>query len=125
MNTGLPLLAIGLVLGGGIGFTIAAANGISKNPQRLKTVHDHSLILTLADSLVSLRLAVETIPDPDGGWNLHIQTENFTFRLAMSAGFMCRAKGMHMSISTVKSSGAAMVPGYTCRPCRRVKSSSK
>ncbi len=36
MNTGLPLLLIGLVFGGGIGFTIAAANGITLDG------HDHS-----------------------------------------------------------------------------------
>ncbi|WP_224814144.1 hypothetical protein [Hasllibacter sp. MH4015] len=36
MKTGLPLLVIGLVFGGGIGFTIAAANGIALEG------HDHS-----------------------------------------------------------------------------------
>lgn len=36
MNTGLPLMLIGLVFGGGIGFTLAAANGITLDG------HDHS-----------------------------------------------------------------------------------
>jgi len=36
MNTGIPLLAVGLVFGGGIGFTIAAANGITLDG------HDHA-----------------------------------------------------------------------------------
>lgn len=36
MNTALPLLLIGLVFGGGIGFTIAAANGITLDG------HDHT-----------------------------------------------------------------------------------
>lgn len=36
MNTALPLFLIGLIFGGGIGFTIAAANGITLDG------HDHS-----------------------------------------------------------------------------------
>lgn len=85
MNTGLPLLVIGLIFGGGIGFTIAAANGITLDG------HDHSAhggdhsgmehgeTLSLPPSATAPTLSVLVSEDPMAGYNLHIMTENFTF----------------------------------------------
>lgn len=89
MNTGLPLLAIGLVFGGGVGFTIAAANGITLDG------HDHSThgvaghgdhgsaghteLLSLPPSDTAPALAIAVTPDPSSGYNLHIAVENFAF----------------------------------------------
>ena len=86
MNTGLPLLVIGLIFGGGIGFTIAAANGITLDG------HDHSAhgaaghggmehgeTLVLEPSATAPILAVTVTEDPMAGYNLHILTENFVF----------------------------------------------
>lgn len=87
MNTALPLLVIGLIFGGGIGFTIAAANGVSldghdhSDPAQHGGMAgmDHSEILSLDASDSSPTLSVMLHEDPASGWNLHIMTENFTF----------------------------------------------
>lgn len=91
MNTGLPLLVIGLIFGGGIGFTLAAANGITLDG------HDHGAhgvaghgdmdhggeshgeLLSLAPSASAPSLAIAAMADPMSGHNLHIMVENFTF----------------------------------------------
>lgn len=91
MNTALPLLVIGLVFGGGIGFTIAAANGITLDGHD-HSAHgvsghgamdhgdmDHDTPLSLAAGPSVPTLAVMVHEDPAAGWNLHIMTENFTF----------------------------------------------
>lgn len=95
MNTGLPLLAIGLIFGGGIGFTVAAANGITLDghdhsdpahhghdaemSMNDNGLHDHGtpLVLPVSGDAPGLALAVHA--DPASGWNLQIMTENFTF----------------------------------------------
>lgn len=86
MNTGLPLLVIGLIFGGGIGFTIAAANGITLDGHD-HGAHgavghggmDHAEVLSLVPSATAPTLAVAVTADPVSGYNLHIMTENFTF----------------------------------------------
>ncbi|OAN80849.1 hypothetical protein A8B78_10790 [Jannaschia sp. EhC01] len=86
MNTGLPLLAIGLIFGGGIGFTIAAANGITLDGHD-HSAHgiaghgdaDHGALLSLEPSATAPTLAITVGADPLTGYNLHILTENFTF----------------------------------------------
>jgi len=86
MNTGLPLLIIGLVFGGGIGFTIAAANGITldghDHGSHGAAGHgdmDHEAILALPASDTAPTLAIAVSEDSVAGYNLHIMTENFTF----------------------------------------------
>lgn len=86
MNTGLPLLVIGLIFGGGIGFTIAAANGITLDGHD-HSAHgvaghgdaDHGEVLSLAPSATAPTLAITVEADPVSGHNLHIGVENFTF----------------------------------------------
>lgn len=89
MNTALPLLVIGLIFGGGVGFTIAAANGItldghdhSDHGTMAGMGHgatDHGSLLVLEPSATNPTLSVMILEDPMSGWNLHIVTENFTF----------------------------------------------
>ena len=93
MDRSLPLLIIGLVFGGGIGFTVAAANGITLgghdhadpahhgNHALADTAgsHDHSTLLSMAADASAPSLAVHAMRDPASGWNLHVITENFTF----------------------------------------------
>lgn len=86
MNTALPLLVIGLIFGGGIGFTVAAANGItldghdhSAHGDMDRGDADHGSVLSLAASATAPTLAVMVQEDPMAGWNLRIMTENFAF----------------------------------------------
>lgn len=86
MNTGLPLLVIGLVFGGGIGFTIAAANGITLDGHDHSTHGgedhagmDHTEVLSLEPTVTAPTLAVMVMEDPMAGYNLHIETQNFAF----------------------------------------------
>lgn len=95
MNTAIPLLVIGLIFGGGIGFTIAAANGITLDghdhaEHGAMSGMDHSAmghggmdhhdeVLSLEVSATSPTLAVMVHADPASGHNLHIMTENFRF----------------------------------------------
>ncbi|WP_199699574.1 hypothetical protein [Notoacmeibacter ruber] len=83
----LALLAIGLVYGGGIGFTLAAANNISLGGHEHSHaeaagnhagVHDHSKVLNVSSS-VAPALSATLIPDPVTGWNLHVETQKFRF----------------------------------------------
>jgi hypothetical protein len=86
MNTGLPLLVIGLIFGGGIGFTIAAANGVALDGHDHATHGpaghgdmDHDAILNLPASDTAPTLAIAVTEDPMAGYNLQILTENFAF----------------------------------------------
>lgn len=89
MNRALALLIIGLTLGGGIGFVLAAANSVTLEAQnhsghRLSgddlaahaMLHETPLVLS-EDADVALEISL--LPDPVAGWNLHIQTDGFTF----------------------------------------------
>ncbi|NNE82303.1 MAG: hypothetical protein HKN18_18690 [Silicimonas sp.] len=85
MNRPLALLVIGLVFGGGVGFLLAAANGVTLdghdhgadhgNPAS----HDHGTMLELAADIPVPTLEIQVLKDPVAGWNLHIATTEFTF----------------------------------------------
>ena len=94
MNTALPLFVIGLVFGGGIGFTIAAANGITLDGHdhadpahhhgnapagHDMAAHDHDNRLVLPAAPDAPTLAVDVVKDPAAGWNLNIKTTHFDF----------------------------------------------
>ena len=101
MDRSIPLLLIGLVFGAGIGFTYAAANGITLDGHDHATDHgtanhgtmdhaptdqmDHSAhhaheeMLTLAAGPDAPTLDINIAPDPAAGWNLQIITSNFRF----------------------------------------------
>lgn len=98
MNRALALLVIGLVLGGGIGFVLAAANGVTLDGHDhatdhgsgdhemalAGTGHDHSQLRDVGGD-VPATLAIQVTEDLVSGWNLHLMTTGFAFAPA-SAG---------------------------------------
>ncbi len=92
MNRALALLVIGLVFGGGIGFVLAAANGVAldghdhatdhgSGGHEMATAHsrhDHSK-LRENDGDAPATLAIHVTEDSVAGWNLHLMTTGFAF----------------------------------------------
>jgi len=99
MDRSLALFAIGLVFGGGIGFAIAASNGVTFDG------HDHGApaahggmdhggtdhaqmhgqpITLVAEDAPSL--AIRVMPDPMSGHNLFVETEGFAFAPQNASG---------------------------------------
>ncbi|MDG1170919.1 MAG: hypothetical protein P8N14_17140 [Sulfitobacter sp.] len=88
MSRSLSLFAIGLVFGGGIGFVIAAGNGVTfdghdhGDPAHHGADADHAMMhdtpldVPAADAP---QLSIMVTPDPVAGHNLHVMTGNFTF----------------------------------------------
>ena len=98
MNRPLALLMIGLVFGGGVGFVLAAANGVTLDG------HDHAMHAVTGDGkhdhgeLVEAEGAVPTLmakitPDPVSGWNLHLTTTQFTFAPAQAGATHVSGEG--------------------------------
>ena len=101
MNRAIALLIIGLIFGGGFGFTLAAvsdatldghAHGQGSSIQGTVVAHaagdqgghqamghDHDELLSLPQSADAPTLDVDIKADPLSGWNLHIQTTGFRF----------------------------------------------
>lgn len=119
MNTALPLFAIGLLFGGGIGFTLAAANGITldghdhsdpahhaahKPASAGAAGHDHhGDMLDLPAGAGAPTLALRAIKDPSAGWNLNIVTANFTFSPEHASGAHVAGEGhAHVYVDGVK-----------------------
>lgn len=93
MNRAFALFVIGLAFGGGIGFVLAAANGVTLDGHvhaddhhldrsgiggDSSNGHDHHGMLNLAESNAPA-LDVLVTKDPDQGWNLRVMTTGFTF----------------------------------------------
>jgi hypothetical protein len=99
MDRSLALFAIGLIFGGGIGFAIAASNGVTFDG------HDHGdpaahggmehgggdharmhgqPITLAAEDAPSL--AIRVTPDPMSGHNLFVETEGFAFAPQNASG---------------------------------------
>ncbi|MCP1199784.1 hypothetical protein [Notoacmeibacter sp. MSK16QG-6] len=85
----LALLALGLLYGGGIGFTLAAANNVSFGGHNhgvtaahagidTSAAHDHSRMLDVSGPKAPM-LEATLEPDPITGFNLHLTTKNFRF----------------------------------------------
>lgn len=100
MDRSIAMLVIGLVFGGGIGFVIAAGNGVTLGghdhdaqshemtqgmthemaPDMAQGMtHGHEDMLNLEDEATSPALTVELIKDSSSGWNLHLLVSNFVF----------------------------------------------
>ena len=88
MDRSIPLLLIGLVFGGGIGFVIAASNGATLDghdhatdhgtvAHDTKAHHDHSATADVTGPAPTLSLSLTA--DPASGWNLHLDVTNFNF----------------------------------------------
>ena len=91
MERSVAMLAIGLILGGGIGFVVAAANGITLDGHDhgshdmhggeigQSADHDHDELLSLPADSNAPKLDIAVAKDPVSGWNLHVMTANFRF----------------------------------------------
>jgi hypothetical protein len=85
MDRKLGMLLIGLIFGGGIGFLIAAGNGITLDGHDHVAGHggrhDHAAMAAIAlpADVNAPTLAAQVIKDPASGWNLHVETTNFRF----------------------------------------------
>jgi hypothetical protein len=103
MDRSLVLFVIGLIFGGGIGFVVAAGNGVTFDGHDHSTGHGVSRVIPASsdhpaghrageegdhshETMVSLpsgpgapTLDISVEPDPVSGWNLHILAGNFTF----------------------------------------------
>lgn len=85
MDRSLPLLVIGLIFGGAIGFTFAASQGITLdghhhgNETHTNSHEAHHEALEVPDGTTAPTIAIAIEPDPVSGWNLEMQTTNFRF----------------------------------------------
>ncbi|MFC4216363.1 hypothetical protein ACFP4H_10335 [Pseudophaeobacter arcticus] len=93
MSRSLALFAIGLTFGCGIGFVVAAGNGITftghdhgdpaqhggAEHQMESAGHAHSQPLMITPGSTAPKIAIDVHKDPMSGWNLQVTTENFIF----------------------------------------------
>lgn len=89
MARGLALFAIGLVFGGGVGFLVAAGNGISLNghdhgdPAHHSAEaaahggHDHGMLNRPSEGAPTVTMTIT--PDTVSGYNIALNTTNFRF----------------------------------------------
>ena len=116
MDRTLALFAIGLVFGGGIGFVVAAGNGITfDGHDHSDPAHhgatDHSGMEHAAMHDTPLDVPAEEAPTVDvtltpdlmTGYNLHIMTDRFTFAPeAASAAHVPEQGHAHVYVNGVK-----------------------
>lgn len=91
MARSLALFAIGLVFGGGAGFVLAAANGVTFDghdhgdashhgaAHAEASAHDHSTAVNLPAGIDAPNVEIALTQDPMAGWNLHVIPRNFRF----------------------------------------------
>jgi hypothetical protein len=88
MDRRMMLLVIGLIFGAGIGFLIAASNGVTLDGHDHATDHgaqsgghDHSAMMPISvpAGADAPTLAATVLKDPMSGWNLQIAVTNFRF----------------------------------------------
>ncbi|WP_010393410.1 hypothetical protein [Paracoccus sp. TRP] len=85
MDRSIPMLLIGLIFGGGMGFVIAAANGVTldghdhgANGHGAQTgTHHHGTAIDLPAGSATASARLE--PDSVNGWNLFVQAQGFCF----------------------------------------------
>ena len=118
MSRAFALLIIGLVFGGGIGFILAAANGVTLDghdhatdhgpavidhgePSGEAAAHDHTQMIDVIGPPPTL--AIEVAPDPVSGWNLYVKTTQFAFSPENSGGVHVNGEGhAHLYANGVK-----------------------
>lgn len=110
MNRGLSLFAIGLIFGGGLGFTFAAAgngtlgghdhnNAAQHGTDKDHTTSDHSNHAMMHDAPLGAlaenapEISIMVMPDPMAGHNLHVMTKNFTFSPEHASGVHVAGEG--------------------------------
>ena len=97
MNRPLALFAIGLVFGGGLGFVVAAGNGITfdghdhADPSAHGAAHGDAAHAAMENTPLEVpavdapEVNIDLTPDPMTGYNLHVRTRNFTFAPASAS----------------------------------------
>lgn len=115
MDRTIPMLLIGLVFGGGLGFTLAAAGGVTldghdhSDPAQHSAMsghaddaHDHGAPLDLPAGEAP-GLAFDVTEDPVSGWNLHIRTRDFAFAPEHASGRHVAGEGhAHVYVNGTK-----------------------
>lgn len=89
MDRSLALFAIGLVFGGGVGFVVAAGNGVTfdghDHGDHAAQGHGstgHDMLHDTPVDVPAENAPIVTMmlkPDPMAGYNLHVMVDNFTF----------------------------------------------
>ena len=117
MDRTIAMLCIGLIFGGGIGFTVAAGNGITfdghdhADPSHhqqtalmdAETKHQHGEMLVLKSNEQSPSIEISARPDGVSGWNLNIKTSNFRFAPENASRAHVTGEGhAHIYINDVK-----------------------
>lgn len=121
MDRSLPMLVIGLIFGGGIGFLVAAANGITLDGHDHGVAADHAGHETAGtssnrhgsheshDTMLSLpaagapTLKIALTADPASGWNLHVTTTGFRFApRSAGAGHVAGEGHAHVYVNGTK-----------------------
>ena len=103
----LAILVIGAAFGGGIGFVLGARNTptehASDGQSSDHSAHDHSQVLHLPSGVDAPSLDISVIPDPESGWNLNLQTSNFTFAAENAGKAHIEGQGHgHLYVNGVK-----------------------
>lgn len=97
MDRSIPMLLIGLIFGCGIGFTVAAGNGITLDGHdhadpghhghgSASAPHEHAAPYVLPAGETAPTVSLDVRPDPSSGWNLHIVTTGFRFAPERASG---------------------------------------
>ncbi len=115
MSRALALFLIGLIFGTGIGFTIAAGNGVTLDGHDHTDLTHHQAEEGSTDHMTTHatmfevpaaaapKLHIEITPDPVAGDNLHVITENFTFSpLAAGSAHVPGQGHAHVYVNGVK-----------------------
>ena len=90
MNRSIPMLLIGLVFGGLVGFLLAASYGVTldghdhdhnvaSSTDNAQEDHSHADVLILSSDELAPTIDVQLHSDPAGGWNIRVLTSNFRF----------------------------------------------
>lgn len=86
MMRAVAFLIIGLAFGGGIGFWLGADQPAMDHDLTVGEVdhsaHNHETVVSVPAGPGAPGLKLSVVKDPETGWNLHIQTRNFTFAAA-------------------------------------------
>ena len=126
MPRSLALLLIGLLLGGGIGFFLAAANNVALDGHHHAAAEDagHAGIIDLPAGPDAPTLDFRVTRDAGSGWNLQILTTGFRFAPERVNAPHRPGRATPMSMSTGGNRPGSTDPGSISARCRQAKSRS-
>lgn len=114
MDRSIPMLVIGLIFGGGIGFMLAAGYGVTLDGHdhsdhavtsagHVGRAHSHHETIDLAAGPDAPALELTVTADPGSGWNLRIETPNFRFAPEHASGAHVEGEGhAHVLVNGTK-----------------------